>query len=162
MSGINNVVKGDGCVLKKWVCRSQPCFVLRVCVCVCFYFLIVFYLHCSIALLFCICALKHFEVSSGVNRAKSAKLCSSSHCTWAFLRPNQTTRTISTERCPAFPPQNPYQLNREAVFAQRGDCQDFNTMPQLNDHPVRPVSFLQPRTFLYFSSRFLSVCLCLL
>lgn len=92
MSGINNVVKGDGCVLKRWVCRSQPCFVSRVyvCVCVCFYFLIVFYLHCSIALLFCVCALKHFEVSSGVNRAKSVKLCSSSHCTWAFRRPDRT------------------------------------------------------------------------
>lgn len=34
MSGINNVVKGDGCVLKRWVCRSQPCFVSRVYVCV--------------------------------------------------------------------------------------------------------------------------------
>lgn len=63
MSGINDVLKGDGCVLKKWVCRSQPRFVLCVvCVCVCLYFLIVFCLHCRItsdgALLFCPCALK--------------------------------------------------------------------------------------------------------
>lgn len=119
-----------------------PALLCFACMCVCFYFLIVFYLHCSIALLFCVGALKHFEVNSGVNRAKSVR-----------------ARTISTERRPAFPPQNPYQLNREAVFAQRGDCQDFNAMPQLNDHPARPVSFLRPRTFLYFSSRFLSVCL---
>lgn len=32
MSGINDVLKGDGCVLKKWVCRSQSRFVLCVCV----------------------------------------------------------------------------------------------------------------------------------
>lgn len=32
MSGINAVLKGDGCVLKKWVCRSQRCFVFCACV----------------------------------------------------------------------------------------------------------------------------------
>lgn len=36
MSGINDV--GDGCVLEKWVCRSQPRFVLFVRVT--FYFLV--------------------------------------------------------------------------------------------------------------------------
>lgn len=64
MSGINDVLKGSGCVLKKWVCRSQHplCF---VCVCF-FYFLILFYLCCRIAgvnaLPRCSYALKHKEV----------------------------------------------------------------------------------------------------
>ena len=37
MSGINDALKGNGCVLKEWVCLSQTCFVLcvHVCVCVC-------------------------------------------------------------------------------------------------------------------------------
>lgn len=34
MSGINDVLKGNECVLKEWVCRSLPCFVLFACVCV--------------------------------------------------------------------------------------------------------------------------------
>lgn len=35
MSGINDALRGNGCVLKGWVCLSQPRFVLCVCVCVC-------------------------------------------------------------------------------------------------------------------------------
>lgn len=48
---------------------------LLCCVCVCvFYFLIVFYLHCSVALLFCICALKRSQMSSGVNQEKKLRV----------------------------------------------------------------------------------------
>lgn len=32
MSGINDVVKAYGCVLKKWMCHYQPYFVLCACV----------------------------------------------------------------------------------------------------------------------------------
>lgn len=73
MSGINNVVKGDGCVLKRWVCRSQPCFVSRVYVCVCVLLFpdsVLSSLQHCFALL-CLC----FEAFWGKFRCKTCEKC---------------------------------------------------------------------------------------
>lgn len=157
MSGINDVLKGDGCVLKKWVCRSQLCFVLCVCVCVCvsLYFLIVFYLRCrttwDAALPFCPVIWKRMK---GWFK-QQCEIIFHEIATDA-LWPDHMN---STESCSALPPQSVYQLNTETVFAQWGDSQALKTSATAERSPNMTCFLPSSPTFffLYFSS--LSLCL---
>lgn len=160
MSGINDVLKGDGCVLKKWVCRSQLCFVLCVCVCVCvsLYFLIVFYLRCrttwDAALPFCPVIWNAWRDGS----SSSVKLF--------FMRSqptlcDQTTWTPPSLAQPCLHKAYISSTQRQCLLSEV-TARPWRLAPQLNDHPIWPVSFLHPPLFFFSTSPlFLSVCLCL-